>query len=208
MSEERPPRAKKSWREIDSTRDRSGGGPARKADGGGNPRPHDQEKSKQHRAALDVLFEKGGFDKVAKLLGKEDPAAAPAAPAKAVDQAAMHGAEASAARAPVQKAVVDDGRAGLRKKIIEAIGREEITRAVDRYLAKWPLPDDWEVLEQALEHTDGARIEEAVGTLERLAGREKPRRARTLLGKLRYLEETSGDDEIRVRAAALRAKLG
>jgi hypothetical protein len=183
MTDDKPPREKKSWREIDAQRDRSrdrrpeggGGGP-----GGGR---RAERASKQYRAALDALFEKkGGLDKVAQALGK--------------------------APAPAPAAADDEGRLALHKKVVEAIGRAEVTRALDRYLARHPLPDDWEILEQALEHEQPSRVEEALTRAEALVEREKPRRARTLIGKLRFLEEAGGDPELAKRAAALRAKLG
>jgi hypothetical protein len=197
MPDDKPPREKKSWREIDAGRDR-GGAPVRKPVSP-RERQHDQQKSKQHRAALDALFEQGGFAKVAKALGHEPVVEAPPR------TVAADSAGGAPAPAPVQ---VDEARVAMRKKIVEAIGRDEVSRAVDRYLAKWPLPDDWEVLEQVLDHTDEARVEEAFSKLEAKVAREKPRRARTMIGRLRYIEETSGSDSLRERATALRGKLG
>jgi hypothetical protein len=193
MSEDRP---KKSWREIDAQRDKSRSGSAPRA-----PRPGKKEevKSKQYRAALDALFEKGGWGKVAEVLGRPETKE-PAAPPPPSENP-----RAPAPPAPPDPAEVN--RAAMKKKIVEAIGRDEVTRAVDRYVAKWPLPAEWEVLEQALDHTEEARVAEVLSTLELLAAREKPRRARTLVGKLRLLEET-GPEALRPRAAALRHKLG
>ncbi len=51
-------------------------------------------------------------------------------------------------------------------------------------------------------------MDDALSVLEALVGREKPRRARTLVSRLRYLEETSHSSERRERAGKLRAKLG
>lgn len=177
MSDER---RKKSWREIDSARDRS----KRPEPGSGVGRSKRQDHaSKQYRSALDALFEKGGFGKVAEVLGHAEKAKEPA------------GGE-------------DEVRLVQRKKIVDAIGREEISRAVNKYLSKWGWPSDWEVLEQALDHTDEARVEEALGKIEEMVAKERPRRARTLIGKLRFLEETAAVPEVRAHAAALRAELG
>jgi hypothetical protein len=201
---------KKSWREIDAGRDRSGGSGRAPSDGRSpDSKLKDVQKSKQYRAALDALFEKGGFDKVAEVLGKSP--GAPSSLSKPAEPAAEAKAPAAAAApAPAPKPVdpADATRQALKKKILEAIGREEITRAIDKYAAKWPLPAEWEVLEQALEHTDRARVEEAIGTMELMVAREKPRRARALLGKLRFIEETMVGEELAKRAAALRGKLG
>ena len=62
---------KKSWRELDAQRDRAGPRPAR-GEGGANRGPHkdgmDARASKQYRAALDALFEKGEVGKFAEKL--------------------------------------------------------------------------------------------------------------------------------------------
>jgi hypothetical protein len=210
MSDEK---RKKSWREIDAGRDRNQR-PAPRSDGEFQSKLREAQNSKKYRSALEALFEKGGFDKVAEVLGKKDPVAvaAPPAPPKeaapAATEAPASEKRAAPAPAPSPAGGGDPKKVELRKKIIEALGRDEISRAVDKYLAKWPLPDDWEVLEQALEHTDEARVDAVLGQLETLLARDKPRRARTLVGKLRYIEETADSSDQRARAAALRGKLG
>ena len=91
--------------------------------------------------------------------------------------------------------------------MIEALARDEISRAVDKYVKAHGWPNDFEVLEQALEHNKDERIGEALGVLESMLERgEKPKRSRTLVGKLRFIEETS-DGELRDQAARIRAKL-
>ena len=219
MTDERP---KKSWRDIDARRDksRSGGAPSSPT----QSKLLEEQKSKQYRKALDALFEKGGFAKVAEALGRSDlvdegadaapppapsPAAAPAPPTPTVPSPEPESAATSKGkRRPEKSPTPSEERWALRKKVVEAVGRGEITKALDKYLARWPLPDDYEVLEQALEHNDDARIDEALGKLETLSAREKPRRARTLLGKLRYLEDTSRSSELRERALGVRKRLG
>src|SRR5256885_15342321 len=82
MSErDRGDRPKKSWRELDAQRDRTGPRPARGE--GANRGPHkdgmDARASKQYRAALDALFEKGEVGKIGDKLsggpggGRVDP---------------------------------------------------------------------------------------------------------------------------------------
>src|SRR5256885_2569212 len=84
MSErDRGDRPKKSWREMDAARDRPrpprddrGREPARPSSGSGGM---DARASKQYRAALDALFEKGEVGKIAEKLsggpggGRVDP---------------------------------------------------------------------------------------------------------------------------------------
>jgi hypothetical protein len=192
-------RPKKSWREIDAQRDRSGGQSPKR---GENPRSaaQNERSSKQYRAALDALFEKGEVGKLAEKLAapiRQPPALQDMPKPKAAPQ-------------PVEKPapVAEDPRSILRKKIVTAIGREEISRAVDKYVKAHGMPEDFEVLEQALEHQKPERIAEALNVLDVLLGKEKPKRSRTLAGKLRFLEETSDDDELRATAARIRAKLG
>ena len=96
----------------------------------------------------------------------------------------------------------------LRKKIVEAIGRDAITRAVDKYLKEHALPEDWEVLEQVLEHRDDDRVRETMALLESMLRRGKPKRSRVMAAKLRMIEETSDDPDLRREAARVRAILG
>jgi|SRR5579883_1735727 len=200
-------RPKKSWREIDAGRDRSGGGQRREPPGDKrfSPATNDRQ-SKQYRAALDALFEKGGFSKFAEKVGAPGspaPRAEPKPQAPVAEEPATPTPKSRAA-APVPEPT---GRAALRKKIVEAIGRDEVTRAVDRWLKEFPLPDDFEVLEQALDHRKPERVLEVLARLEALLAREQPKRSRTLAARLRTLVETSYDDEIRHAAERARAKL-
>jgi hypothetical protein len=236
MSErDRGDRPKKSWRELDAQRDRAGPRPPRK-EGPREPGAMDARASKQYRAALDALFAKGEVGKLADKLagtpgaqrldpaellraqsgGAPPPSEAPAPVAKAaresvpVAKADEPETPRSTLREPVTGSAapkVDDGRAALRKKVLEALARDEISRAVDRYVKQLGWPADFEVLEQALEHTKEERQGEAMAQLEKLLARDKPKRSRTLAGKLRFIEETSDSAELREQAARIRAKL-
>ena len=90
--------------------------------------------------------------------------------------------------------------------MIEALSRDDISRAIDKYVKAHGWPNDFEILEQALEHNKTDRQTEAMSALEKLLEREKPKRSRTLAGKLRLIEETS-DGDLRDQAARIRAKL-
>ncbi len=214
-------RPKKSWREIDSQRDRSrSGGSGPGGHGSGLGGIAGERSSKQYRAALDALFEKGEVAKFAEKLtsppprsSSPTPSPTPAAPpteaAPATD--GPPASETRRAAAPVEASKpspADEARAVLRKKILSAIGRDEISRAVDRYVKAHGLPGDFEVLEQALEHQKDERVLEVLDALSSLLDREKPKRSRTLAGKLRFIEETSDDADLKTRAAAIRARLG
>jgi hypothetical protein len=209
MGERDRDRPKKSWREIDAQRDRSGGG----ARGPGGPRPpglQSERSSKQYRAALDALFEKGEVGKFAEKLTSPPPRTtpAPAAPTPPPESAAEPAATRRAPEPPAAKSnPADEARAVLRKKILTALGRDEISRAVDRYVKAHGLPPDFEVLEQALEHNKPERVAEVLAALDTLLDREKPKRSRTLAGKLRFIEETSDEPDLKSQAARIRAKL-
>ncbi|MCU1281031.1 MAG: hypothetical protein JWM53_4577 [bacterium] len=237
MSErDRGDRPKKSWRELDANR-----GKPRPS---GNDRPDsrssgmDARASKQYRAALDALFEKGEVGKLAEKLsgspgspridahelvrgtqrGGDAPAMSGAGTGGGSSASQSAGGASSstgsagtperAAKPPAGPAPPpkEDARAPLRKKVIEALGRDEISRAVNRYVKAHGWPNDFEILEQALEHSKPERQTEAMEHLAKLLEREKPKRSRTLAGKLRFIEETS-DGDLRDQAARIRAKL-
>ena len=233
MSErDRGDRPKKTWRERDAARGQPR--PSRDERGDSRSSGMDARASKQYRAALDALFEKGEVGKLAEKMGPGSPridphdlvrgthrsggdapamsgagsgpsAATSSAPSTATSSAPERVSSKAppAAAPPPQK---EDGRAALRKKVVEALGRDEISRAVDKYVKAHGWPNDFEVLEQALEHNKSDRQTEAMDALEKLLEREKPKRSRTLAGKLRFIEETS-DGDLRDQAARIRAKL-
>jgi hypothetical protein len=192
-------RPKRSWREIDAARD---GG---RRDGGSRPpssaTSSAQEKaSRDHRATLDKLFEKGELGKYAEKLGIGTPGKASAPVAKA-------DAPAHEPPKPAKPSPEETERATLRKKILEGTTREAVTRAFDRYVKVAGMPKDWELLERGLEHTRDERLAEVLTEIEALLARDKPRRTRTLDGRLRFIAETHEDEALRGRAAAVRTRL-
>lgn len=235
MSErDRGDRPKKSWREMDAARDRAGPRPPRdkndrpgssgsgsSSSGGGM----DARASKSYRAALDALFAKGEVGKLAEKLsgspgaarvdpvdvvhGREQKRDSPLDNARGSTGSSSEREAPSTPRAaaPPPEPVKEDGRAPLRKKVLEALGRDEITRAIDKYVKSHGWPNDFEILEQALEHTKEESQIEAMGQLEKLLAKEKPKRSRSLAGKLRFIEETTDAPELRDQAARIRAKL-
>src|SRR5215471_20083160 len=197
-------RPKKSWREIDSKRDRSQHrGPSEKREdspfGGGRK---GEQRQKTYRSQLDRLFESGGIGKLvaeqekqkqeelAQKMGMRPPA--PAAGEKPAEPTAPP---------------AEDGRIKKLAQVRDAIGPDQITKAVDGYLKGYPWPNDLDFLSAALEHRDEDIIREALTRLASALAAGKPRRAATLAGRLRTLEELGGDDEIRKKASELRRKL-
>jgi hypothetical protein len=188
-------RPKRSWREIDAVRE---GG---RRDAGARPssarEATAQDKaSRDHRAALDKLFAKGEVGKYAEKLGigaKTTSVTKPVEPAPAPE--------------PVKPSAEELERISLRKKILEGTAREAVARAFDRYTKIAGMPKDWELLERGLDHPRGDRLAEVLTEIEALLTREKPRRTRSLDGRLRFIAETHEDTELRARAEALRTRL-
>src|SRR5262249_22682265 len=106
---------------------------------------------------------------------------------------------------PVEKP--EDPKATLRKKVLAALGRDEISRAVDKYVKAHGWPADFEILEQALEHQKDDKVREAMDALSQLLHRETPKRNPPLIGKPPFIEDTNGDSELREIAPKLRARL-
>lgn len=194
-------RPKKSWKEIDAARE--GGRRSSSSSGEGNARnaAAEAKASSAHRAALDALFERGEIGKYAEKLGLGPPTHKPQEPAKAAAPAPAPSPEA------IERSAKDEERQSLRKKILEGSTRESVARAFDRYAKAYGLPTDWELLERGLEHPRDQRLSEVMGGLEKLLATEKPRRVRTLDGRLRLIAETHEDPELRARAESIRKQL-
>ena len=189
--------AKKSWKEVDAQRDgtRRHEASTPKSDGA------DAKASKAHRAALDALFAKGEVGKYAEKLGLGSPDARPA-----VEPARPEGPRPPSPE-ELARAEKEADRAALRKKILDGTTRDAVGKAFDRYTKSYGVPQEWEVLERGLEHPVDDGLAEVMTALETLLKSEKPRRTRTLDGRLRFIAETHEDKELRARAEALRAKL-
>jgi len=193
-------RPKRSWKEIDAARDGS-----RRPAAGEGPKANanaEAKASRDHRAALDALFAKGEIGKYAEKLGLGTPGQKAALdPVKAAASPPPPDPEAEA------RAEKDAERLVLRKKILEGTSRDTVGRAFDRYTKAYGIPKDWELLERGLEHPRDERLAEVMTEIEVLLGRVKPRRARTIDGRLRLIAETHEDNDLRSRAAAIRSLL-
>lgn len=222
-NDERP---KLSWREIDKARDGSGR-PGRAGPSSGRPAGSsvEDQRQKQYRAALEAAFAKGEMGKLAEKLNvvrglspesgaEPKPAPVPAVSSSASPSGTVVPTSGPAPEAGEAAAGEEGGARGKKKpgedkpsllrKFLEASSQKEISRCAERYLARFPLPDDHEFLEQLLEHEKEARVREALGRIgELLDRRHLPKRTRALTGKLRYLTETSSNDELRELAGVL-----
>ncbi|MEO6952563.1 MAG: hypothetical protein ABI321_12170 [Polyangia bacterium] len=191
-------RPKRSWKEIDSQRD----GSRRSESSSPKPDGADAKASKAHRAALDALFAKGEVGKYAEKLGLGSPDARPAPEVVKAPEGPKPPSPEEVARAEKEA-----DRAALRKKILDGTTRDAVGKAFDRYVKSYGIPQEWEVLERGLEHPSDDGLAEVLTVLETMLRTDKPRRTRTLDGRLRFIAETHEDKELRVRAEALRSKL-
>jgi hypothetical protein len=214
-------RPKKSWREIDQSRDKSSSRGERREGGDLKSSAAAVAAAKSYRAALERAFANGTMAELAATLSRPaDPKPDPKAPAAAAPPPPPPTAPAPAEPAPGAAAALPaapppaaadperENRQKMLVKIKEAEGRDPISRAIDAFMKAYgKLPNDFEVLTKALSHKDDERVREAMAQIGDLLGREKPRRARALQAQLRFLEETHGDPDIRKHAAELRARL-
>jgi hypothetical protein len=134
---------------------------------------------KQYRATLDRLFDQG---EAGRLLGKNRTT-------EKVDAKA-------------------DTRLSLIRAVRDAIGRDDITRAVDKLLELGSLPQEEEVLTQAIEHRDEAKARMALEGLLSWLDRNRLRRQATLKARLQGMVDNANDDETRELARKVRDKLG
>src|SRR4051812_37572773 len=122
MSErDRGDRPKKSWREMDASRDKPRTSTPRPE--GGPSRAQEDRASKAYRAQLDALFERGEVGKFAEKMVQSRADA----PSNLVGQPMPQPKKPEPA-APPPEPKEEDPRSALRKKIVTAIGREEISR--------------------------------------------------------------------------------
>lgn len=174
-------RPKKSWREIDASKDRSS---QRRDDG---PRPGTRAAARssaaqqQYRSALEKLFDGGG-------------AAAGTGWAKVLPE--------------MPKDPASEGRQDLLRALRTATGRTAVEKAVAALLERFPLPDDPDVLTQVLLHRDDALVLEALRKLDALLPLRIPAGRAVLETRLRTLEDDPDrEPDVRTLAGQLRRKV-
>lgn len=138
------------------------------------------------RAALEALF------------APKSPAPPPVVSKR--DSAKMVTARAAVTRAPEEARLV--------AKLLAAQGRAEVSRVADEIArAGVALPDDQEVHLQLLEHTDEARVRDALGAILRLLDAEPPKRRTVLDARLRRIEDAADEAATRALGSEVRRKL-
>jgi hypothetical protein len=100
-----------------------------------------------------------------------------------------------------------NSRLGAIRAVKEAIGKSEISSAVDALLAFGSLPEDEEVLTQAIDHRDESKVRLAMETLQQWLDKNQPRRKGTLRARLEGLRQLAEEEETKLLASALLERL-
>lgn len=144
-----------------------------------------------YRAALEALF------------APKDPTAPPTR-VPAPHSSARH-VSPSAPRAQTPE---DSVRKALVARLLEVEGRAEIARAADAYFAAgFELPMDQPVLLKLLEHTDEARVRDALAALDRMLATQPAARRTILDARVRRLEEHAEERATRELATRVRRRV-
>jgi len=180
-----------SWRELDRKKDRS-------AHVGADGRRSGLEERKattgyhRYKNDLDSLFSTGEASSMVKEVMKKSPAAAGPTGEGAGKKKKKKGAP---------------ERQKLLRAIREATSSSALTRHLDEFLEKWELPDDIEILTQALGHPDEEIQIEVLGRLSSFLDGHVPRHKKLLQSKVRTLSTRSDDEEVRALAKEVNSKL-
>ncbi len=173
-----------SWKEIDSKKNKSA-----HVDGGEQRKDLDQRKATtgygRYKEELSALFDRGEKSKlVKKVMGPAE-----------------------------QAAVVPGGDGALprRQQLLRAIrtstSTTELTRLLDEFLSSWEMPEDVEILTQALEHPDEDVQKKALRLLDGWLDGHVAERSSLLRTRIRGLAVHSEDDEIAEMARRIGRKL-
>ncbi|MBI5482481.1 MAG: hypothetical protein HY906_26735, partial [Deltaproteobacteria bacterium] len=103
-----------------------------------------------------------------------------------------------------------DTKARLAARVRDALGPDEVTKAVDAYLAKYGRPpEEFDFLGPMLQHRNADRVSEAMVAISALLDTGlKPRRPRAIAALLRTIEEVGDDPHLRQQAHELWRRVG
>ena len=168
---------KKSWRELDRNKDRS----AHRAGDKPAMNPFKQARSdsasKAYKSKLDAFFDGDGK-----------------APSMVRDKLSQlqDSSEEGKARIKALKAIKDATTSGALDKAFAA------------YLAKWELPEDYDVLSQALNCGDESYVESAMDLLETMfSDKRVPKHVQLLEQRLRRVKTLAEEPSLQDKAAVL-----
>lgn len=166
--------------------------------GNGRNNAQDSRELKQHRAALEALF---------------TPRAEPEASANGTKNGKSgRDATPKPGRIVLAPPPQSDPRAVERQKLLGKLlgaeGRPNITKAANDFLgAGFNFPEDQDVHLKLLEHSDEARVRDAVAALATLLSGELPKRRAVLESRLRRIEQFAEDEATRLAAEQLRRQV-
>jgi len=109
--------------------------------------------------------------------------------------------------------ILEDGKVPERQKLLrsirEAIGEKEINENIDKFLEKFQeLPDDIEILTQALLHRNPEIQEFALQKISKYLDGHLPQQKSLLLSRIKNLINSTEEDSVRSLAVVVRKKLG
>ncbi len=177
--DDRGEKARKSWREIDASKDRSSHRKDERPRTGTRAGQRSAAAQQQYRSALEKLFDGGvataGWSKVLPEMPK-DP--------------------------------TTEGRQELLRALRTASGRAAIETAVAALLERFAMPDDPDLLTQVLVHRDDAIVRQALEKLDALLPLRAAAGRAVLETRLRTLEEDQDrDTDVRQLAGQIRRKV-
>lgn len=181
---------KKSWREVDRTRDRSAHCQDRSREQRHDETARANAAAKQYRSALEALF-------------TPKPEAEETKPVPLPKTAARIVLPPNPDADPR-----NEERRRLLGKVLNASGPASISKAADAFLgAGFTFPIDQDVYVQLLEHVDEARVRDAIIQLTDIFAGELPKRRPIVEQRLRRIEDQADETATRDAAAALRRML-
>ena len=173
-----------SWKEIDRRKDKKSGS-------GGDVRSSRLDDRKvttgyhKYKSDLDSLFDKGEASSMVKEVMKKAPAE----------------------KGGKKKKKEPPRRQKLLRQIREASSTSAITKHLDAFLAEWELPDDVEILTQALDHPDEDVQRDALEKVSAYLDGNIPKHASLLRSRVRRLASRSDDEQVAALAKTVNRKL-
>ncbi len=171
-----------SWKEIDRRKDKKSGSGA-----GARSSKLDERKVTtgyhRYKQDLDSLFDSGEASGMIKEVMK---------------------------KAPKEKGRQKKGpprRQELLRQIREAASTSALTDLLDEFLLSWELPEDIEILTQALDHPDESVQKDALEKISTYLDGKIPKRPNLLRSRVRTLAMHSDDEDVAVLAKAVNRKL-
>jgi hypothetical protein len=211
MATDRP-----SWKEIDRMRDGSSKRRKRSEKDGKVLREHSTRYDK-YKDDLNRLFDQGLAGELLKTQDRKDAKSDKArAEAEKKTQKAKDSKDSKDSKTSRRKGrgriPKDSSKSASRFKLIRAVidaqDSKALLVALDELVEAFGLPDDWVVLVRVLEHPDEDLIRRAVVRMtELLATTAKVPRRASLKERLRTINQTAADSELRQLAEELEAKI-